>query len=173
LDYCHDWPFHDLLLSCCRREGFQSRVRRYHRSGRPQRQHQVAGFFRYRQQKPTWPFTFLPMIKNDKKGSAPFDVEPTPDRQVSPEFRLCFHSLPPVFTVAGLHMVSPADAPHPEMLSHSVVLACLPWFLLRSHHVSVMLPAVLPGVSQGFSCVFTSRIRDCSHSVCHCTSEAI
>jgi hypothetical protein len=27
-----------------------------------------------------------------KKGPAPFDVEPTPERQVSPVFRLCFHS---------------------------------------------------------------------------------
>src|SRR5205807_783732 len=58
-----------------------------------------------------------------KKGPAPFDVEPTPERQVSPVFRLCFHSFSSSVYRCALHMVSPVDPSRPEMLPRSLASA--------------------------------------------------
>src|ERR1051325_7377409 len=87
-----------------------------------------------------------------KKGPAPFDVEPTPDRR----FLLCSDcvsaALLPVFTVAFVLWFL-VRSPHLSEMHHTVLSACFcPGVSCAPHHVSVMLSAVFASASHGFSC---------------------
>ena len=86
-----------------------------------------------------------------KKGPAPFDVEPTPDRR----FLLCSDcvsaALLPVFTVAFVLWFL-LRSPHLSEMHHTVLSACFcPGVSCAPHHVSVMLSAVFASASHTVS----------------------
>src|ERR1043165_297532 len=72
-----------------------------------------------------------------KKGPAPFDVEPTPDRR----FLLC--------------------SPHLSEMHHTVLSACFcPGVSCAPHHVSVMLSAVFASASHTVSPVIHLSVHE-------------
>src|ERR1043165_6087329 len=94
-----------------------------------------------------------------KKGPAPFDVEPTPDRRfllcsdcVSQSFsqclplRLCWFLL---------------RSPHFSEMHHTVLSACFcPGVSCAPHHVSVMLSAVFASASHTVSPVIRLSVHE-------------